>query len=185
MDYWETKLRQDASLLTSLTYFDPRYMSLARPHPIWWTAGANPYEVAETVIQSRMLSRRYRTNQLTSRWSEDCSNRCPASICQSGGETLEHLLLCCPAYAHVRLGLLEKWSRVLNPSVQLLLNTALTKPSSYFVQFILDASVLPETQSLIRSAGEKILCQIFGLTRSWCYSIHRERIRLINLSKMG
>ena len=44
-DFWEQKLRCEAAPLTSLLYFKPDYMSLARPHSIWWTAGANPYEV--------------------------------------------------------------------------------------------------------------------------------------------
>ena len=68
MDYWETKLRAEAVGLPSLASFDPRYMSLAKPHPIWWTAGSNPYEVAKALIQCRMLSGRYRTCQLTSHW---------------------------------------------------------------------------------------------------------------------
>ena len=58
-DFWEQKLQSDAGPLTSLLYFKPIYMSLARPHAIWWTAGGNPYEVSKAVIQYRMLSGRY------------------------------------------------------------------------------------------------------------------------------
>jgi hypothetical protein len=38
VDYWERKLRGEASLLPSLAYFKPEYMSLTKPHPIWSTA---------------------------------------------------------------------------------------------------------------------------------------------------
>ena len=43
VDFWETKLRNRASSLPSLTYFKPCFMSLTKPHPIWTTAGSNPY----------------------------------------------------------------------------------------------------------------------------------------------
>ena len=67
IDFWEQRLRSEAAPMTSLLYFKPDYMSLARPHPIWWTAGSNPYEVSKAVIQCRMLSGRYRTRLLTSK----------------------------------------------------------------------------------------------------------------------
>ena len=59
----------------------------------------------------------------------------------------------------------------------------LTKPSANLMQFLLDASVLPETQHLVRTTGVAVLYQIFSLTRTWCYSIHRERLKVINSLK--
>ena len=50
LDHWEKKLRLEASLLPSLVYFDPYYMSLAVPHRIWTTAGSNPHEVAKARV---------------------------------------------------------------------------------------------------------------------------------------
>ena len=43
--FWEKKLRRQVHELSSLTYFLPQFHSLAKPHPIWSTAGNNPYEV--------------------------------------------------------------------------------------------------------------------------------------------
>ena len=56
MDYWEVKLRQEASLLPSLKNFKPEFHSLSNSHPILWTAGTNPYEVSKALIQLKMLS---------------------------------------------------------------------------------------------------------------------------------
>ena len=97
VDYWEQRLRAEAKPLTSLEYFKPEYMSLTRPHPIWWSAGCNPFEISKAVNQSRMLSGRYRTRQLTSNWSA-VSSCCPSSSCITEVETLEHILLYCPEY---------------------------------------------------------------------------------------
>ena len=58
-DFWEKKLRKEAAPLSSLTYFRPEFHSLRRPHPILWTPGSNPHEVAKAVIQLNMLSGRY------------------------------------------------------------------------------------------------------------------------------
>ena len=42
VDYWESYLRAGAAPLTSLLCFKPSYMSLLKPHAIWWTAGRTP-----------------------------------------------------------------------------------------------------------------------------------------------
>ena len=183
LDFWETKLRNDAAPLTSLSYFKPSYMSLARPHAIWWTAGANPYEVSKAVIQCRMLSGRYRTFQLSRNWSESRDASCPAPSCTSQTESLEHILIHCPAYSTTRDGLLRKWRAVKHPGILELVKKAVSEHSTYLMQFILDASVQPESQSLMRTCGEDILYTLFSLTRSWCYSIHRDRLNLIKRVK--
>ena len=41
---WEERLRGEAALLFSLTYFKPMFMSLAFPHPMW-TMAESPFEV--------------------------------------------------------------------------------------------------------------------------------------------
>ena len=62
-------------------------MSLTRTHPLWSSAGSNPDEIAQAVIQARMLSGRYRTKLLSSNWSERADtckavNRMQHFICQ-------------------------------------------------------------------------------------------------------
>ena len=50
-DFWQQKLRNHAAPLTSLRYFQPQYMSLAHPHPMW-AAATDSYSVNKTVIVS-------------------------------------------------------------------------------------------------------------------------------------
>ena len=66
INYWEAYLRSKALSMreSSLKYFRAEYMSLTRPHPIWSTCGSNPYEINKAVVQARMLSGRYVTDQL-------------------------------------------------------------------------------------------------------------------------
>ena len=103
VDAWEVKLRAQADLLPSLYYFNPRYMSLTSPHPMWATA-RSPFEVKKAVVVARMLSGRYRTDRLVRHWST--TN--PTGVCLlpgcSGEEvgSLEHILVYCPALSTVR-----------------------------------------------------------------------------------
>ena len=46
ISWWEQRLRGEAALLSSLSYFKASYMSLNRPHPMW-TMAESPYEVSK------------------------------------------------------------------------------------------------------------------------------------------
>ena len=178
VNYWEKKLREEAELLTSLTYFKPAFHSLQSPHPIIWTPRANPYEVSKAVIQLKMLSGRYKVAMLTKHWSPNKDKCCPVPECPQS-ETLEHLPLHCPHYTPSRLKLRRLWSSSPNPLISELICEILESTPSTLVQFILDASVHPKVILLVQLYGQDILYPIFHLTRTWCYTMHRQRSRLL------
>ena len=95
IDHWEQSLRAQASLLPSLKYFQPAFMSLTHPHPVYTTCGNSPYEVSKAAVQARFLSGRARLETLTRHW--DMSN--PGGLCTLCRTvaptlgTLEHILL--------------------------------------------------------------------------------------------
>ena len=179
-DYWETKLRYDVAPLPSLVYFKPHFHSLQKPHPILWTPRANSHEVAKAVIQLRMLSGRYRVAMLTRHWSPTRSGTCPAPDCHDL-ETLEHLLVSCTYYYQTRETLKRLWISYKIPHLGDLIPVLLSGTPIHLVQFILDASVLPSVITLVQTYGQDILMPIFYLTRTWCYTLHRERLRLMGL----
>ena len=109
IDYWQTELRSKANPieLPSLQYFKPQYMSLSRPHPLWSTCKTS-YDVNKSIIQSRMLSGRYRVGSLLRHFSPSCSGIC--ELCSAETEDLAHLLL--PRCVHLqerRTVLVEYW----------------------------------------------------------------------------
>ena len=61
ISWWEERLRGEAALLLSLTYFKPMFMSLAFPHPMW-TMAESPLEVRKACTVASILSGRYVTN---------------------------------------------------------------------------------------------------------------------------
>ena len=80
-DYWQQKLREEAAQLDSLSYFNPLYMSLSTPHPLWLTTTSNPYEINKAVVQARMLSGRYRSEGLCRFWSANPNGYCLLQSC--------------------------------------------------------------------------------------------------------
>ena len=179
IDYWEIRLRQEVVFLPSLLYFDPRFHSLKDPHPVFWTAGSNPYEVAKAVIQCKMISGRYRTAMLTRHWSNNRNGWCLSPSCREVPETLCHLLLWCPRYDGVRAAIIRLWQNTPHPPISQLITEVLNGPPENLLKFILDASTNPTAISLGQSFGSQPLCIIFHLTRSWCFSIHKERARFL------
>ena len=158
-------------------------MSLTQPHHIWWPAGSNLYEVTKAVIQCRMLSGRYRTRLLTSKWSDSKDSSCLS--CGAHVETLQHILLECRAYSEMRSKVVKKWQSVQDGVVAQLALDALCMPPGHLMQFILDATVLPLVRLAVSFFGKDLLCPLLSLTRTWCYSLHRERLRILGDLKYG
>ena len=134
------------------------------------------FEVTKAVIQAKMLSGRYRTAKLTSHWTNRGSD-CQAHGCSGMTETLEHILISCPYYADIRERLVNLWISTPDPELKILVLSILTGPSQQLVNFILDASSHPK----VIKAGKNILSAVFYLTRTWCYSIHRKRAKLLSM----
>ena len=49
LDWWTAKFCGEAEHLDSLQFFNPSFMSLSSPHPLWTSAGS-PFEVKKAVI---------------------------------------------------------------------------------------------------------------------------------------
>ena len=177
LDFWENKFRGEASFLPSLEYCNPSFMSLASPHPIWTTAGGNPHEVAKSIQQARFLSGRYRTEYLSRHWTDNAMGFCLANEqCESTAEDVRHILLDCPAYSKDRHKLISFWLKTPTIEAQQLVLEALSNTSEYLLQFIMDCSVLP-TVITASQKNRNILSELFLLTRTWCFVIHRQRMR--------
>ena len=184
MQYWESELRVAAASLPSLEFFKPQFYSLSRPHPIWLSAGNNPYEVEKACCQAKMLSGRYRTCWLARHWSGDSTGSCSLPTCRQTPTpgTLPHILTECVDLQPARSRVLRLWLEYLkeNP-VYLPIVQMYTEGSKkhQFVQFLLDCTVLSEVILLRQKFGLVVHDSLFYLTRSFCFSIHKYRLKLL------
>ena len=186
MNFWEEKFRDQAAKLSSLKYFKPNYYSLASPHPIWLTAGSNPYEVEKAVIQARMLSGRYRCEKLSRHWSAtNTQGYCDLSPCSENKVlgSLEHMLLDCVALAPSRTGVLDLWDRILasHPNLFPIVLQFTMGEADALMQFILDPSTLPEIILARQTLGQEVHNILFYITRTFCFSLHKAKMKLLGL----
>ena len=156
-------------------------MSLSTPHPLWKTAGQSPAKVSMATIQAQMLSGRYRTEMLCSHWSNRDGTCLLSPLCNQEKEDLRHILISCTALTATR----EKLTRyTLSFSQQYPLTAPLLlkfcAPSSpQFCQFLLDCSVIPSVILETQQHGMEVLHDLFNVTRTWCYTLHKERMKLL------
>ena len=167
LSYWETKLRGEASLLPSLQNFKPEFMSLKTPHLIWRTVGSNPYEVSKAIQQVCFLSGRYRSSCT---W-RDILQKTGKGFALIEIETIEHILISCNAFTETKKKLYKLWLSTKIPIVYELVLTALSSDKSYLL------SVLPSVVRAAQGHSCEIYKELFYLTRTWCFAIHRQRMR--------
>ena len=180
IDWYEKKLRAQADLLPSLQFFKPNFMSLKTPHPLWTHAGS-PYEIGKAVITARMLSGRYRTDQLTRHWTlSNPEGHCRLPGCTNNIGNLHHILLKCPALAESRARMISLWSSfmVSRPLLLPIIQHYTIDQDNMMLQFLLDPSCLPLVISTNRSAPDTLQHCLY-LSRTWCYSTHLARSRLL------
>ena len=181
LDHWQQKFRSDSLDKPSLMYFKPQFMSLLRPHPLWTTSKSNSFETNKSIVVARLLSGRYRSDWHARHWNLSNKNGfcllCPGKNIPG---TIEHLLVSCVSLQHKRLDLFNFWDQrtVENPHLRDLMLSIRSSSITNFVQFVLDPSVV---SSVISGCQDRLykLEDIFHLTRTFCYALHRLRLQLL------
>ena len=182
-DFWQAKLREQSSVLESksLKYFKPKFMSLNKPHPMYACA-VTTYQVNKIVTVSRLLSGRFRTGSLLRHFYPDkISGIC--ELCSQELEDIPHIILPkCPKLklkAQQLLNFAQYTLATCAPAAELFDNIFMQGEDDHLkVQFMLDPSVIPQ---VIVSAQQdrNVLDVIFRITTTWCYSLIRNRRKLL------
>ena len=181
LSYWEDLLRTESSSLKSLQFIKPSYMSLSRPHPLFTSAGSSPAMVSMACVQARMLSGRFRCDSLLRHWSRATSGTCKLSSSCDEMEDIGHILQRCHALEPKLIKLLSYMYNMLDSLpiyTQNLVRNYCDLSSPFFCQFLLDCSCLPDVISTGQKHGSDVLLQLFKISRTWVYSLHRERLKL-------
>ena len=166
-------------MLSSLEFFHPEYMNITKPHPIWSMVGSNPHEISKAIQQSRFISGRYRSMSLSKHWNTNKEGFCLSPTCINQVESVKHILIECDAYILCKRRLYSLWLSTQNKVVLKLILEALSNETDYLLQFIIDCSVLPSVIQATQNYGNTVLKELFYLTRSWCFSIHRQRMKML------
>ena len=182
ISYWETLLREEVSCIRSAPFFNAQFMSLRRIHPLFSSAGHSPAHVTRSLVQSIMLSGRYRCGALTRYWNNNDGSCMLSVICKGILEDIPHILKFCPALVITRNNLLEFTHRYLTElpdELKFLLGSMYHPDHPQFCQLLLDCSSIPSIISLTQQLGPFILEHIFFVSRVWVFALHRERLKLL------
>ena len=177
------ELRAEAAPLSSLVYFRPQYMSLVNTHPLWSSAGSSPSKVTMATVQAHMLSGRYRTESLCSKWKPECAGVCLLSpLCSSTPEDLRHILQDCIALIPTRqnlLGFTRSYCENI-PDMSSLVFYFLDPSNPEYCQFLIDCSTIPRIISASQTYGVSYIHNhLFNITRTWIYTLHKERLKIL------
>jgi hypothetical protein len=185
LQYWRVKLQIKADSLPSLCYLRTGFMSWTRSHPLFLSCGSSPWEVEKAVTQSRLLSGRYRLEALSGHWTPGNRNglcslpECWATPASHKGN-VEAFLMTCPSLAATRVELTIANHRFMHDHPHLeevVIECMAVNP----VQFLLDCSTMHTVIKAVQKLGEKVLHNLFKLTRNYCHRLHVTRTKLIDI----
>ena len=182
-EYWRQKICEEAQV-PSLNYMCAPYLSLFKPHPIWTSLDGNPYQTKAAVIQASFLSGKYRTESVCRFWSKNTEGLCKQNSCKNLKivEDIRHVLLTCSALECTR-------RRLANQTLEVLVSNPIFKPivDAYLfgsdddlrLHFLVDCSTLPMIISAYQMFGDIVHKFMFKISRNWCRSLHRQRLKLL------
>ena len=114
-------------------------------------------------------------------WSLNSKGFCLAPTCHEVQGNLEHLLVSCPALDHTRHRLHNLWCKKtlhLQPLYFLIVEILGSSPDVQ-VKFILDCMSCLQLRQLVELYGQSIQELVLYLTRTWAFSIHRQKLILL------
>ena len=181
-EYWHAKFTQE-SMLPSLRFLHPNFLSLTKTHPIWSSLNGNPYQTMKAKTQARFLSGRFRTESLCRFWSDNKEGVCLLDSCRGLylKEDLDHILLHCAGLTETRRRLARFTADYISdkPILKPIIAAYLCNSEELFMQFIIDCSILPLVITNFQQFGPTIHEHLFHISRTWCYSLDRDRSKLL------
>ena len=115
-------------------------------------------------------------------WSKNKEGIC---LLDKGCQTIEdlpHILLLCPALQPTREKLIKftlSYCDSIPHPLNAIILSFLTPTHPQFCQFLVDCSSIAEVISLVQLFGRDSLNHLFHVTRTWCYTLHRERLKML------
>ena len=140
----------------------------------------------KATVQAKLLSGFYRTSWLSRHWSSDPSGSCSLPHCHLNGPTpgtLQHILLHCEDLVPARVRVASLWTKTLldKPSLASIVDRFFSscENEQLVIQFLLDCSTLPEIVKARQAEGPWVMETLFYMTRTFCFSLHVARLRLL------
>ena len=179
--FWTKKLREHSASLPSLSLFRTSHMSLCSPSPIWTSCSNSPFEMKKASVQARMGSGRYRTCWMRRHWASEETGECRVPGCTGNMPgTLLHLATGqCPGLATATTAAAQHWVNYLqvHPLLLPLVQVLSSGSPEEFLSMLLDPSTQAPVIAAAQEHGQQVVDQLCYLTRTWLFTLHRERLK--------
>ena len=184
--FWNQRYCLEAIQRPSLCFLRPSFLPLTgKPHPLWSSCKSSPTAVRAATIQGRILSGRYHTDLLRSRWDgNDGSCRLPG--CGVPEADTVHLLSgqCITLQPYLNASLQHNLTFLLEyPDLYEVTVSSLNGTPFCWVRYLLDPSVEPEIIQISQTKGDEYIWPLFKLSRSMVWTMHKYRLKLLGLDK--
>ena len=179
----ETRQRALALTNTKMTYLNVQLHGLSgRPHPVIQNI-ERTQDAKKLRLHLKFLSGDYLTNE---RLARDQPGRSPACLlCGAAIDNIEHVLVSCRATKDIRDRLLPDLLNtvaIVQPACQIL---DLPPAPHILAQFVVDCSSFNLPDKIRIPTHNPGICEIFRLSRDWCFGISSERFRLLGSCETG
>ena len=106
-----------------------------------------------------------------------------SDVCSSETEDPQHILTTCSALHSTRNKLLKFTSEYCHnrPKIRALVHEYCHPSHPQFCQFIIDCSILPPVIPSVQQYGSEVLADLFHITRTWCYLLHKNRMKVLGI----
>ena len=182
--FWTKKFHEEIEelKLSSLKFFHPNSCTIGRPHLIWEFSKSHPFESSKAIIIARLMSGRYRTDQLRRHWTQNKEGFCLAPTCDRVVGDVPHMFVTCPAIETIKGRIMSFWQKktLLCPALASFLAKVERFPPEAFIQFLLNPTIFPEVVSLCQLYGLGVLGHICHLTRTYAFHVDRFNRQLRN-----
>ena len=182
--HWHQRYCDEVSHRSSLCSLRPAFLPLnGKPHPLWSSCQSSPTAVRAATIQARILTGRYHTDLLRSKWDGN-DGTCRLPGCGTPEADSVHLLS----------GQCEALKPYLNASFQHNLQSLLDYPDLHsvtlslihgtpfsWVRYLLDPSCEKEVIQISQLKGEEYIWPLFKLSRSMVWTMHKYRLKMLGL----
>ena len=179
--YWQTQLIREASHHMTATYLAAGSVNPGKLHPAWECTPHDAYDIRQACIKVKMLSGTYWLGADQARADGKRVSTC--DLCKLEPEDLEHLIVRCPAYNHIRLIYLPQIKEAIT-MMQVLMHTSIWEEDDKFLmRAILDINLVADEPNERRHVEDtprprrctKQRMDIEHLTRKYLFLIHSHR----------
>ena len=173
--YWTSKLQDECTIKTTLSLLLISNLSTRHMHSCWTSSLNSTADVRKAHIKAKLLTDTYPLEVHNVRYGRESQETC--KLCCREPEDRRHFLIECLALQVARKKSLLSIKEVVIQGTSSRIWNEIANNTSVLLQLILEPTSCLKTNLVMKKVDAMA---IERLSRSLCFSVHRERVRIID-----